>query len=113
MNKHITLAILVSTLLASLPCLSTPGYADDSDHDRAKQALLAGDILPLRAILERIEQTYPGQAVKIEFDDDDNIYTYKIKLLQATGNIIKLKVDASNGHIIRVKEHPTHSEDDD
>ena len=35
--------------------------------------------------------------------EDDGIYLYEIKLLQSAGNIIKLKVDAQTGEIIRVK----------
>lgn len=90
--------LVAATLLA--PGLS---HADESDHKRAREALLAGEILPLRTVLERVEHAYPGQAVKIEFEADDDEYLYKIKLLQNTGNMLKLKVDARDGRIIGVK----------
>lgn len=90
-------------LIAASLWASGPSYGDESDHKRAREALLAGDILPLRTVLDRVEQAYPGQAVKIEFEEDDGIYLYKIKLLQNTGDMIKLKVDATHGRIIGVK----------
>ncbi|ROT45770.1 PepSY domain-containing protein [Pusillimonas sp. NJUB218] len=75
----------------------------DNDQDRARQALLAGKVLPLRVVLDKVESQYPGDPVEIEFEEDDGLYLYEIKLLQSAGNIIKLKVDAQTGEIIRVK----------
>lgn len=82
---------------------ASPGYGGESDHERARRALLAGEILSLRTVLDRVEQVYPGQAVKIEFEEDDGAYLYKIKLLQSTGTMVKLKVDARDGRIIGAK----------
>ncbi|MFA5703956.1 MAG: PepSY domain-containing protein [Advenella sp.] len=94
--------IVVCTLL-------TPTFvrADSDDHEQARQALAEGKIMPLRAVLESVEKQYGGQVVKIEFehDDDDgqNRWLYEIKLLQDSGDMLKLLVDAEDGKILKKK----------
>ncbi|MBC2768943.1 PepSY domain-containing protein [Pusillimonas minor] len=103
--RHRWRAVVLSGLLCGLLAFSlvpSVGRADD-DQDRARQALLAGKVLPLRVVLDKVESQYPGDPVDIEFEEDDGLYLYEIKLLQSAGNIIKLKVDAQSGEIIRVK----------
>ena len=78
------------------------------DHDRARQALEAGEILPLRTILERVERTYPGQVIDVELerDHDSPHWIYKVKVLQGGGALIRLKVDARDGAILGRKGRP-------
>lgn len=91
---------------------SQPGRADD-DHERARQALENRQILPLRTILERVEKTYPGQVIDVEFEQereqnkDRGLWIYEIKLLRSGGSLIKLKVDARDGTIIGVRPKET------
>jgi hypothetical protein len=88
-------------------------HEERRDHDQARQALLAGKVLPLRTVLETVEQNYPGDPVKIEFEHDNDTYVYEIKVLQAEGTIVKLKIDATTGQVLSAKsrEH-THEKDD-
>jgi uncharacterized membrane protein YkoI len=92
---------------------SGAGRADDSrDHDRARQAMEAGEVLPLRSILERVEREYPGQVVDVELEREHENglerWVYKIKLLRSGGALIKLKVDARDGSIIGRKRPGGH-----
>jgi uncharacterized membrane protein YkoI len=79
------------------------GYADGDDHDRARQALREGKVLPLRAVLDLVERDYPGQVVKVEFERDGGRYIYEIRVLQADGDMLKLEIDASDGRTLSVK----------
>ena len=89
---------------ALLPLLLSPALlADDSDHDRARQALAAGKILPLRTILTQLERDYPGQIVEVELEHDDDMWIYEIKLLRTEGSLVKLKLDASDGTLLGIK----------
>jgi len=90
--------ILLSTLLA-FPL--TPAHADRRDHDLARQALQEGTVLPLRAILDIVEARYPGQVMEIEFEHDDGAFEYELKVLQADGRLIKLKLDARTGQVLK------------
>ena len=79
----------------------------DADHDRARQALEAGEVLPLGTILERIERDHPGQVLDVELDlekrDGVERWVYEVKLLRQGGALVKLKVDARSGSVISRK----------
>ncbi|MYN14385.1 peptidase [Pusillimonas sp. TS35] len=87
-------------------------HGGSHDHEAAREAVLQGRVLPLRAVLDKVEREYPGQVVKIEFEEDDDLYVYKIKVLRSTGDIVKLKVDATDGRVLAVRARETLSGDD-
>lgn len=99
-----------------LLCCSTVGHAGDDrdhDHDRARQALEAGQVLPLRTILERVEREYPGQVMDVELEREHEggrkLWIYKIKVLRSGGTLIKLKLDARDGSVLGSKTRGRHS----
>ena len=60
---HRSFACLVAALLW---CLAIPvTTADDGDHDRARLAFEAGEIMPLRTIIDSVESAYSGQIVEV------------------------------------------------
>ncbi len=77
--------------------------ADESDHERARRALEAGEILPLARILERVERDYPGRVVEVELEREHGGWRYEVKLLQAGGRVLKLEVDAEDAGVLSVK----------
>ena len=74
--------------------------ADFGDHDRARQALEAGEILPLKTVLEKVGRDTPGQVMEVELERKHERWIYEIKLLRPGGSLVKLLVDASDGTII-------------
>ena len=80
-----------------------PAGADQADHDRAQQALQAGQVLPLQEVLLRVRQEYPGQVLAVELEEDDGLLVYEIKLLQAGGQLVKLKLDARTALVLKTK----------
>jgi uncharacterized membrane protein YkoI len=95
-----TLDLLLCGLIL-LVTVVIPAYAGDSqDHDRARQALEAGEILPLKTVLEKVERDTPGSVLEVELERKDDRWVYEIKLLVSGGSRIKLRVDARNGSII-------------
>lgn len=74
------------------------------DHDRARQAVEAGEVLPLRSVLERVERDYPGQVMEVELERDHDLWIYEIKMLRANGALLKLKIDARDGRLLGSKE---------
>lgn len=98
--------VALFAVLVPLATLPIAGLADDDDRrdqELARKALQEGKILSLRQVLARVENDFPGDPVKIEFEHDDALYIYEIKLLQKNGTIVKLKVDARTGDIISAK----------
>ena len=79
-----------------------PAWAD-SDHDRARQAVQSGQVLPLPAVLEALSREVPGQVLEVELEREDGRWIYEIKLLQSGGQLVKLKVDAQTARVLRRK----------
>lgn len=100
-SPHRLITLLSATLLSCV--LSFPLLADNSDHDLARQALEAGEILPLRTIIEQIERDYPGQIIEVELERDAEQWVYDIKLLREHGALVKLKLNASDGTLLGIK----------
>jgi hypothetical protein len=104
------------TLLVAMALLlggpgTSPAWSRDDDHVRALQAVQAGQVLPLRSVLERLEREHPGQVLEVELEDDDGRWLYEIKLLQAGGQRIKLELDATTGEVLRRKSRGDHHRD--
>jgi uncharacterized membrane protein YkoI len=102
------------TLITCLALLVGSGAARaaEEDHERARKALDAGEVLPLKTIMERVERAYPGQVMDVELERDhegrSERWIYKVKVLRTGGALIKLKVDARDGTVLGSKpsRHP-------
>ena len=92
-------------VLAVFLFIAVPGQASDwGDHDRARQALEAGEILPLGTVLEKIEREMPGRVLEVELERKRGSWVYEIRLLRQGGALVKLLVDARDGSIIAQRE---------
>jgi uncharacterized membrane protein YkoI len=91
-------------LLAVLLVGSTIGVTlADDDHEQARRALEAGEVLSLRAVLEHVERDFPGQVIEVELERSGRRWVYEIKLIRSGGGLLKLKVDASDATVLSVK----------
>jgi uncharacterized membrane protein YkoI len=92
--------------LVILMAVALPSRAGSSgDHDRARQALEAGEILPLKTVLERLARETPGQVMEVELERRGERWVYEIKLLRPGGSLTKLLVDARDGAILANRDH--------
>jgi uncharacterized membrane protein YkoI len=102
LTNHPWHTLLFSLFAALLTCGSDVSRASD-DHEHARQALEAGEVLSLRTILERVNREYPGQVIDVElehgYEKSRELWIYKVKVLRPGGYLVKLKVDARNGAI--------------
>lgn len=79
-----------------------PGLAAaDDDHERAREALVRGEVLPLSTVLQRLERSHPGQVLEVELERDQGRWIYELKLLQPGGRLMKLEVDARSAEVLR------------
>lgn len=101
MKTLLALPLWLGLALGGAP--GAPLHAGESDHELARQALQQGQVLPLRQVLDKVEHDYQGQVVKIEFERDEGRYVYEIRLLQNDGRMAKLKVDALDGRVLKIK----------
>jgi uncharacterized membrane protein YkoI len=91
-------------LFVALVLVCAAAVVAGEHHDRAKKAREAGQIVPLQAILDRVQAEFTGSPIEIDLDDDDDgPLIYQIKLLTPAGAIVKLEYDARDGRLLRVK----------
>ena len=102
-RSRIAIWVTGCALVLALAAGPGAGVADESDHEQARQALQAGKVLPLRSVLDIVERDFPGQVVKVEFEEDDGVFLYEIRLLQPGGSLVKLKIDARDGTVLGMK----------
>lgn len=98
---------LLSPLIAILLWLTPAGlvaWAGDRDHDRARAALQAGEILPLATVLQRVAQSHPGDVLEVELEREEGRWIYELKLLQPGGALLKLAVDARTAEVLKREE---------
>lgn len=103
MLKKITVLVALGMALSWPLSPAMASHDSESDQDQARRALEAGEVLPLRAVLEQVQRDYPGQIMKVEFEREDGRWIYEIKLLRPTGSLIKLKIDARDGVLLEAK----------
>ena len=82
------------------PAMASPR---EHDHDRAERAVQAGQVLSLQSMLQKLQLQYPGQVLEVELEDDDGRWIYEVKLLQADGQLLKIKLDAQTAEVLQSK----------
>jgi uncharacterized membrane protein YkoI len=94
MSLRTLLAVLLTTVLLT----AAPARADDNDdHERVRAARQAGRVLPLTALLARVEAEHPGEVLEVELEDEHGRLIYEIKLLRPGGRLTELHYDAATG----------------
>ncbi|MBL7090537.1 MAG: PepSY domain-containing protein [Acidovorax sp.] len=97
-------------LCAAALAVPPAGASGKDDHDRARQAVQAGQVLPLPTVLERLMREVPGQVLEVELEPERDRWIYEIKLLTPAGQLTKVKLDARTAEVLRVQ--PRESRED-
>lgn len=103
LRYHTTYTVTLFAAALSIFLLSMPLLAGDRDHEHARKSLEAGEILPLRTVIEKVERDYPGQIIEVELEREAGRWVYKIKLLRANGALVKMKLDAGDATLLGIK----------
>lgn len=80
-------------------CLAATVFAGGNDHERALQAMQAGDIKPLSEILAALSANQAGRVLEVELEEKRGRWVYEFKLLDPKGTLREIKVDARTGEI--------------
>lgn len=100
--SRVTPAALLWCSLLSAGLAPTARASDD--HDQAQRAVQAGEVMPLRRVLERLDREHPGQVLDVELEREDGRWVYEIKLLQPNGQRVKLTLDARSAELLERRE---------
>ncbi|MGV3655437.1 MAG: PepSY domain-containing protein [Noviherbaspirillum sp.] len=96
--------LALSMALAACGLIAFPVWSDGKhDHERAREAVQSGQILPLYTVLERLGKSQPGQVLEVELERENGQWIYEIKLLRQDGQLVKLELDARTAEVLRIK----------
>ena len=74
-----------------------------SDQQRAREALQAGEILPLGAIMASVNRQVQGRVLNAWLEKHNKRgWIYRLKLLDRDGNIVGVVADARTGEVLQV-----------
>jgi uncharacterized membrane protein YkoI len=103
-RRPTAMRLAAGALCLALGSVALPAWADGrQDHEIARRALAAGEILPLRTLLQRLERTHPGEVLEVELEQKSGRWLYEVKLLSNDGGVSKLLLDASDATLIEIK----------
>ena len=84
-------------------------HAVDNDHERAREALAAGQIRPLKDILASLEERCGGRVIEVELEAGPpasrSAWQYELRMMMPQGDVLGLDVDAATTQILQVRGH--------
>jgi len=75
---------------------TTMGSADD-DHQRARELMQSGEILPLETLLKDLLKNGRWRLLEAELEEEDGRWIYEFELLDEQGRVWELEYDARTG----------------
>ncbi len=95
--------ILLLTLV--FIAFAAPAQASQ-EHDRARDAVRAGEILPLQTVLSRVTGQFGGRVIDVDLKGGrgGRAWIYRIKMLTPDGRVREVIADAATGQVRSVRE---------
>jgi uncharacterized membrane protein YkoI len=87
--------------LALVAGISVQLKADEIDREEIIYLVDQGKILPLEAILSHYPENEYGKILDLEVEKKHGRIRYEIEFLHEDGRVIELKIDATNGQILK------------
>ena len=101
--KQVPRSTLLTLAAVCLLAAAWHVHADD-DHERARRAFEAGEIVSLGNIIGRVERDFDGEILEVELEDEGRRgFVYEVKLLTSGGAVVELLFDAGTGELLRSK----------
>ncbi len=106
-RKPFTSLVLLTAI--ALPPAATQAVSSDNepaflladlDINNVMELKQSGEILPLESILERVRELQPGRVIEIELEDDDGRYIYEMEVVDDSGVVWDIDVDARTGKLL-------------
>ena len=99
------LVLAAASLLAGLGSPSAPAQsAGANEQDRARSAVRDGRALPLARILSSVRRQFPGRVLDAGLQSDPRGgWRYEVRVLDESGRVTEVTVDATSGRILGVR----------
>lgn len=96
--------VLLPVSASGDPALNLDAADDAREQYEAREALKQGKIRPLEEIISAVREKIAGDIIEIEFEVEDGRYIYEIEIIQPSGQIVEIEVDALTKEIIGNEE---------
>ncbi len=111
-SAHVGLRVLAACfVLYPVVALSETAQDDDGDdvndareHYEAREALRLGQVRPLDQIIAVVRKEIAGDIIEIEFERNDGRYVYELEIIDPSGRVIEVEVDAKTAEILEREE---------
>lgn len=98
--RFVTL-LLVLFSIAAVADSGWGGRYEDEDHERVYRARQQATILPLEAVLDKLNLDPGTKLLEVEHEREHGINIYEIQYLTNGGEIHEVEVDAATGRVLR------------
>ncbi|ELR65538.1 membrane protein [Photobacterium marinum] len=89
--------------LLALAANAAPPLEIEEDHDDVMEAVEQGLIQPFSSLQAKVSKDIDARIIKVELDEDDGVWIYELKLIDANNNIVKVEYEAKTLSIIEIK----------
>jgi uncharacterized membrane protein YkoI len=96
-------ALIVMLGAASLLLFHAGDSLAGDDAQKARALSQRGDILPLEKIAEHARAAKPGKLIDIELEQKHGRWIYEAEVLDETGRVWELKLDARTGSVLKME----------
>jgi len=93
---------LVTTVLLAALTLGSESSLAARDHDRARSAVRAGQVVSLGEILPAVRRQFPGRVLDAGLirRKSDGHWIYRLKILRPNGAVTRVRVDGRTGAVL-------------
>ncbi len=78
---------------------------EEHDEEAARHALENGEIVPLERVIAELGAAVPGEISGLELEKEHGIWIYEFKIISPEGRMLKVRVDAKTGKLLKKTEH--------
>ncbi len=71
--------------------------------DDVMQAVQQGLIQPFSSLQSKVNEQLHGRIIRVELEEDDDIWIYELKLIDPNNNIVRVEYDAQTLTILEIK----------
>lgn len=89
--------------LSTLLFTGTPPVLAGENQEAARRLREIGEILPLETIMDRARGHKNGDVIEIELEREDWGYKYELEILDPSGQVWELELNATTGELIELK----------
>ncbi len=97
-------------LLAAFAALHPAGLAEPapaaakSEQERVREAVQAGEILPLSTVLDRVRRQVPGRVLDARVrGGGSRPWLYLVKMLSPDNRVVVVTADARTGRVLNIR----------